>query len=145
MKIDTKNIKEILIAGSYISDEDIKRADELVKNGNTTFLDALLRDGIVNNDIVGQAIAESYKVPYSDLNSAAITPDQIRKIPEEVAKKLRVVLFVDDEKEIVVTTDNPVTEGLEKELKKVFLTKKSKSHTRSQKILRVCLFIMKNR
>jgi type IV pilus assembly protein PilB len=126
MKIDTKNIKEILIAGSYISDEDIKRADELVKNGNTTFLDALLRDGIVNNDIVGQAIAESYKVPYSDLNSAAITPDQIRKIPEEVAKKLRVVLFVDDEKEVVVTTDNPVTEGLEKELKKVFPGQKIK-------------------
>lgn len=126
MKIDTKNIKEILIAGSYISDEDIKRADELVKNGNTTFLDALLRDGIVNNDIVGQAIAESYKVPYSDLNSAAITPDQIRKIPEEVAKKLRVVLFVDDEKEVVVTTDNPVTEGLEKELKKVFPDQKIK-------------------
>lgn len=126
MKIDNKNIKEILVAGSYISDEDIKRADALVKAGGVSFVDALLRDGVVNNDIVGQAIAESYKVPYSDLNSAAITADQIRKIPEEIAKKLRVVLFIDDEKELTVTTDNPTTPDLEKELKAVFPGKKLK-------------------
>lgn len=124
MKIPNENIKEILVAGSYISDEDIKRAEALVKAGGVTFVDALLRDGVVNNDIIGQAIAESYKVPYSDLNSAAITPDQIRKIPEEVAKRLRVVLFLDDEKEITVTTDNPTTEGIEKEMKTLFPGKK---------------------
>lgn len=126
MKIPNENIKDILVAGSYISDEDIKRADALVKAGGVTFIDALLRDGVVNNDIVGQAIAESFKVPYSDLNSAAITPDQIRKISEEVAKKLRIVLFLDDEKEIIVTTDNPTTPGLDKELKAIFPTKKIK-------------------
>ncbi len=124
MKIANENIKDILVAGSYISDEDIKRADALVKAGGVTFVDALLRDGVVNNDIVGQAIAESYKVPYSDLNSAAITADQIRKIPEEVAKKLRVVLFIDGDTDITVTTDNPQAEGLEKELKTVFPNKK---------------------
>ncbi|MBP6949049.1 MAG: Flp pilus assembly complex ATPase component TadA [Candidatus Pacebacteria bacterium] len=124
MKIVNDNIKEILIAGSYISDEDVKRADALVKAGGVTFIDALLRDGVVNNDIIGQAIAESYKVPYSDLNSAAITPDQIRKIPEDVAKKIRVVLFIDGEEEVTVTTDNPLAEGIEKELKTVFPTKK---------------------
>ncbi len=124
MKIDNKNIKEILVAGSYISDEDIKKAEVLVKAGGVTFVDALLRDGVVNNDIIGQAVAESFKVPYSDLNSAAITPDQIRKIPEETAKKLRVVLFVDGEKEITITTDNPTTEGLEKEIKVIFPGKK---------------------
>jgi hypothetical protein len=44
MKIDNKNIKEILVAGSYISDEDIKRAEALVKAGGVSFVDALLRD-----------------------------------------------------------------------------------------------------
>lgn len=124
MKIANENIKDILIAGSYISDEDVSKAESLVKAGGVTFVDALLRDGVVNNDIVGQAIAESYKLPYSDLNSAAITADQIRKIPEEVAKRLRVVLFIDGEKDITVTTDTPETEGLEKELKTIFPDKK---------------------
>lgn len=124
MKIDNQNLKEILVAGSYISDDDIKRAESLVKAGGVSFVDALLRDGVVNNDIIGQALAESYKVPYSDLNSAAISPDQIRKIPEEIAKRLRVVLFTDGEKDITITTDNPQTEGLEKEMKGVFPDKK---------------------
>ncbi len=124
MKIENENIKDILIAGSYISDEDVKRADDLVKAGGVSFVDALLRDGVVNPDIIGQAVAESYKVPYSDLNSAAITADQIRKIPEEIAKEKRVVLFLDSENEITITTDNPVAGDLEGEMKKVFPDKK---------------------
>jgi hypothetical protein len=73
--IDTNNIKEILIAGNYISEEDVQKADDVAKKNSITFIDALLRDGIVNSDIVGQATAESFKVPYADLNSAAIGAD----------------------------------------------------------------------
>jgi type IV pilus assembly protein PilB len=127
MNIDNKNIKDILIAGNYISEEDAKKAEDIAKAGSITFIDALLRDGIVNSDIVGQATAESFKVPYSDLNSAAISADQVRKIPEDVAKKLRVVLFnEDDEKEIIITTNNPLQEGIVKELQPLFKDKKIK-------------------
>ncbi|MDQ5962388.1 MAG: type pilus assembly protein PilB [Patescibacteria group bacterium] len=125
MKIP-ENIKDILVAGSYISDEDVKRADALVKAGGVSFVDALLRDGVVSNDIIGQALAESYKVPYADLNSAAITAEQVRKIPEEQAKNLRVVLFMDGEKEVTVTTDDPTKKDIESELKKIFSGKKIK-------------------
>ena len=123
MKIP-ENIKDILVAGSYISDEDVKRADALVKAGGVSFVDALLRDGVASPDIIGQAVAESYKVPYSDLNSSAITADQVRKIPEEQAKSLRAVLFTDGEKEVVVTTDDPSKKELQGELKKIFPGKK---------------------
>lgn len=127
MIIDNKNIKEILITGNYISEEDAKKAEDQAAKSSITFIDALLRDGIVNSDIVGQATAESLKVPYADLNSAAISADQVRKIPEEVAKKLRVVLFNEEnEKEVVITTDNPNQEGLTKELEQYFKGKKIK-------------------
>ncbi len=127
MNIDNKNIKEILITGNYISEEDVAKAEDNAKKNSISFIDALLRDGIVNSDIVGQATAESFKVPYSDLNSAAIGADQVRKIPEEVAKKLRVVLFNEDgEDEVVITTNNPLQEGIAKELQPLFGTKKIK-------------------
>lgn len=123
--LDIKNIKEILITGNYISDEDAKKAEAIAKESNISFVDALLRDGLVNSDIVGQATAESFKVPYADLNSAAISADQVRLIPEDTAKKLRIVLFKnEDEKEVVVTTDNPLQEGLAKELQALFKGKK---------------------
>ncbi len=125
MIIDNKNIQEILIAGNYISEEDAQKAEEIAKKSSISFIDALLREGVVNSDIVGQATAESLKVPYADLNSAAISADQVRKIPEDVAKKLRVVLFSDeDEKEVIITSDNPLQEGLVKELQPLFSGKK---------------------
>ena len=125
--IDTNNIKDILIAGNYISEEDVQKAEDVAKKNSITFIDALLRDGIVNSDIVGQATAESFKVPYADLNSAAIGADQVRKIPEETAKKLRTILFDDtNEKEVTITTDNPLQDDLEKELQTLFADKKIK-------------------
>jgi type II secretory ATPase GspE/PulE/Tfp pilus assembly ATPase PilB-like protein len=123
--IDNAHIKELLVAGSYISDEDAQKAEEVAKSSSISFIDALLRDGIVNSDIVGQATAESFNVPYADLNSAAIPADQIRKIPEELAKKLRVILFNEEkEDEVTVTTDAPDQADLEKELKGIFPGKK---------------------
>lgn len=125
MILDNKNIKEILIAGNYISEEDAQKAEDIAKKGSISFIDALLREGIVNSDIVGQATAESLQVPYADLNSAAISAEQVRKIPEETAKKLRVVLFRDDdEKEVIITTDDPAQAGLTKELQPLFSGKK---------------------
>ncbi|MEN9881421.1 MAG: hypothetical protein RLZZ308_604 [Candidatus Parcubacteria bacterium] len=121
MNIDNKNIKDILIAGNYISEEDVKKADTVAKESSIEFIDALLRDGVVNSDIVGQATAESFKIPYADLNSTAISADQVRKIPEDVAKKLRVVLFNEDnEKQVVIATDTPLQENLTSELKTLF-------------------------
>jgi type IV pilus assembly protein PilB len=123
--IDNKHIQELLIAGNYISEEDSKKAEESAISGNIGFVDALLRDGIVNSDIVGQATAESLHVPYADLNSAAISAEQIRKIDEEVAKKWHVVLFSEDrEGEVTVTTDNPTQEGLFQALQGLFPDKK---------------------
>jgi type IV pilus assembly protein PilB len=122
--IDSKNIQDLLLTGSYISEDDVQKASALAKKNEIDFVDALLRNGVVSKDIIGQAIAESLKLPYSDLNSAAITADQVRKIPEEVSKRLHVVLFTEDEKDVVVTTDNPQAEGFDKELKAIFPDKK---------------------
>ncbi len=125
MNIDTNNIKEILINGNYISAEDAEKAEALAKQSEISFVDALLRDGVVNSDIVGQATAEAFNVPYADLNSAAISADQIRKIPEELAKKRRVVLFDEEkEEEVIITTDNPLQEGIISELQPFFKGKK---------------------
>ncbi len=127
MNIDTNNIKEILINGNYISIEDAEKAEALAKQSEISFVEALLREGVVNSDIVGQATAEAFKVPYADLNSASIGADQVRKISEEVAKKLRVVLFdEEDENEVIVTTDNPLQEGLVAELQPLFEGKEIK-------------------
>lgn len=124
--IDTKNIKEILLAGNYITKDDAKNAEEFAKTNNVPFVNFLLKEGILSNDLIGQATSEAFNVPYSDLNSAAVTPEQVNKIPEDIAKKYNIVLFLEKEEEVVVTTDNPENSEIIPSLKTVFPNKKIK-------------------
>ena len=142
MNIDTNNIKEILVNGNYISAEDAEKAEALAKQSDISFVDALLRDGVVNSDIVGQATAEAFNVPYADLNSAAIGADQIRKIPEEVAKKLRVVLF-DEEKEEEAEV-KIMREGIKK-MPKIIIKKPKKVSNDEYKEIEVQLLEIKEK
>lgn len=126
MNIDIKNLKEILLKGNYITEDDAKKAEAFLKTHDISFVDYLFQQGLINKDLLGQAIAEYFKVSYSDLNSASISAAQINLIPEEIAKKNRVVVFSQDKKTIVLTTDNPTNKGLIPEIQKIFPDKKLK-------------------
>ena len=124
MQFDDASIKEILLAGNYITEDDVKRAEEFAKTHRTSLVDFLLAEGLVNKDMLGQAIAESLKVPYADLNSNQPPKEQVLLIPENIAKKLRVVAFSVKKTGVVVATDNPARGDVKKELENVFPDKK---------------------
>jgi len=124
MKFDDTTIKKILLDGNYITEEDVKKGEEYIQNYRGTFLEFLVSEGITTEDIIGQAIAESFNILYSNLNVYQPSKDQVLKIPEEVAKEFRVVLFKDGDKEVVVATDDPVKENLKPTLEKIFPNKK---------------------
>ncbi len=124
MQFDDIQIKKILLDGSYITVDDLKKAEEVSKTHRTGLVTYLLNEGFITKDILGQAIAESLKISYSDLNSNSPSREQVLKIPEAVAKKLHVVLFSEKDQDVVVTTDNPKADGLEAELQKLFPNKK---------------------
>lgn len=63
------------------------------------------------------------KLPYSNLSSRVPTKEQILLIPEDIAKKLHVVVFEDSEFEMTVATDNPSDKNIKKELKALFPNK----------------------
>ncbi len=124
MQFDDASIKEILLAGNYITEDDVKKAEEFAKTHRTSLVDFLLAEGLVNKDMLGQAIAESLKVPYADLNSNQPPKEQVLLIPENIAKKLRVVAFSVKKTGVVVATDNPARGDVKKELENVFPDKK---------------------
>jgi len=124
MKFDDKTIKEILLKENYITEEDVKSAEDFAKTHHASFIEYLLQENLITKDLLGQAIAESFKVPYADLNSTLPTPEQVQKIPEAIAKKYRTVLFAEEKNKIVVATDNPQDQNLLPELEKLFSDKK---------------------
>jgi len=124
MKFDDKTIKDILLKENYVIEEDVKRAENFAKTRRTSFLEYFLQENLITKDLLGQAIAESFKVPYADLNSSPPSSEQVQKIPEDIAKKYRAVIFSEEKDKIVIATDTPDDKNLLPELTKLFAGKK---------------------
>src|SRR3989338_746961 len=120
MKFDDKTLQRILLKKNYIKQEDIQNADDFTKTSHASFVDYLLQANLITKDLLGQAIAESFEVPYVDLNSTQSTPLQVQKIPEEIAKKYHALVSAEEKKKILVTTDDPEEPKLLPALKKLF-------------------------
>lgn len=131
IQADDKKIKEILVNESYISDDEILKAEKIISKSHIALTEYLISEGLITKDLLGQAIAEYYGVPYADLNSAAPTQESILKVPEELAKKYRIILFSENNDlkktpEVNITTDDPSQTGLLADLQTIFVNKKIK-------------------
>ena len=143
MNISNDKILEILVNGSYVSKKDLDSLKSKTKDSD--LLGNLFSSGFLNKDLLGQAVAEYFSVPYSDLNSYVPEREQVLLIPEEIAKKFNAVLFKENEKEIVISTDNPGAKGLKEALQQVFGNKKEIKITYSleEDILNTFVFYQK--
>lgn len=120
MQFDEIKIKKILIEQSYVSEKDIAGAESLVSEHGGTVLGHLLEQGLLSKDLLGQAIAESLGVPYTDLNSHQPSADQVLQVPEELALKYKVVLFSKGDGAILFATDEPLQVELMPALQALF-------------------------
>ncbi|HQK64107.1 MAG TPA: hypothetical protein PLF16_03070, partial [Candidatus Staskawiczbacteria bacterium] len=120
MNLDQGKIRSILLVQNYINETEAKAADDFAKSQNGTFLDYFFRQGRLSSDLVGQAIAEFFKVSYYDLNTNMPDRALILKIPEQIGKRLRVVLVKETDSEIIVTTDDPSEIAIKQELVQLF-------------------------
>lgn len=123
MNIDTEKLKDLLVRENYVSEEDYTAAEVGAAKQKISVIDQLLAQNIVSKDLIGQAVAESYGMSYADLNSKSPSRDQVLKIPEDIAKKYRVVLFNEAESGVTLTTDTPGDESLKDALTKIFPNK----------------------
>lgn len=105
--LNEKKLLEILVHEHYISEADAQAASSYVTSYRGTVRDYLLSHNLITPDLIGQAVAELYFLPYADLNSHPATAEQIQVIPEDIAKRLRAVVFRSDEKNVWVATDSP--------------------------------------
>lgn len=128
MNIADQQLRDILLKGDYVTEDDLKKADEYASVNHVPITDYLISEQLINADLLGQALAEFFKVPYADLNSNIPPSEQVLKIPENIARKYRLVLFAEEAKtkNIIIASDDPTEPEILKELKKIFPGKKIK-------------------
>lgn len=122
MDFDNAKLKNILLRENYVSQKDIAKAEK--EGVGMGLVNYLLSNNVLSKDLLSQAIAESYNIPCADLNANPPSRDQVLKIPENIARMFRIVLFSEDEHGVVVATDNPRMQGLSEVLVEIFQQKK---------------------
>lgn len=103
---DVKTIKSILVKENYISEAD-SQAAEAASHDSAGYVDFLMRQQLLDKPLLGQALAESYALPFADLTVNPITKELIAKIPEDVARDLRIVFVKESDKVTAIATDTP--------------------------------------
>lgn len=98
---------DILIESGYLLKEDAEKALQKAETLQTSPLDILIADGLLSRVLMGQAIAEYYKIPYANLSALSIEEEEKFHIPEKTAVTLRTIFISETEKQVTVATDSP--------------------------------------
>jgi type II secretory ATPase GspE/PulE/Tfp pilus assembly ATPase PilB-like protein len=120
MILDDKLLTKILLAGAYVSKEDIEKAKLYAEKYDRPIRDFFIQEELLTNDLIGQAVAEAFKMSYADLNTNIPPKAQVLRIPEEFARKYRLIFYSETTDHIVVATDAPIRKVIEPVLVKLF-------------------------
>ena len=122
--LDNQKLGEILLKESYISEDDLKSAKKLVEQTGNSLKKVLYDTGFLNDAVLGQAMAEHFKVDYVDLSVSRPSVESVKELPGEVSVENRVVVLAKEGREVVLATDDPDREGLEDSVREVFKSHK---------------------
>lgn len=103
---DVQTLKTILLKGNYISAEDSKAA-EAASPDSAGYIEYLIREELLTKTLLGQALAEAYKLPFADFGTAPATKETVAAIAEEDARASRVVFVKETDKAVFVASDVP--------------------------------------
>ncbi|MDA3802539.1 MAG: GspE/PulE family protein [Patescibacteria group bacterium] len=120
MKLSDKELADGLVAGSYLEESQAEEALKSAKAEKVSLYEYLIESNLLTNDLIGQGIAELYKIPYADLNSIVPSREQVLQIPENLAREKRLVVFKEDENSVTITSDQKDMKESEDMLKSLF-------------------------
>lgn len=107
MEMNSKELGNLLVDENYISQEDFDSAQEFIQEHDISFAQYLLEKEIITKDLLGQAIAEDYGIPYADLNSNPPSEEVLEKIPQEKAREFDATVYSLEEDKAVIATSKP--------------------------------------
>lgn len=121
MDLTIDELKKILVEGSYLSKEESAQAEAASSDGKE-YVNFLVNQELLTKELLGQAIAEAYKVPFLDLDESPTTKEEIVTIPEAIARQNRIIALSHTNRAITVASDTPQALDMPK-LEKLFSRK----------------------
>jgi len=117
MALNDAALKKLLLDQSYVSEEDIVRAEETAKSQGTSLRDALTELELLSQDLYESAVAEYYKLPYYDVGQKPPSPEMVEMLPEDIARTYSCVVVAKDDQSVTVATSDPTNEKMEEAMR----------------------------
>jgi type IV pilus assembly protein PilB len=118
MALTDVELKKTLLDLSYVSEEDIKKAEAQGKAHGVGLKEALIELELLNQDLYEAAIAEYYHMPYFNLEKSPPTSELVSLLPEEIARSYNAIVVSQDKDKAVVATSDPSNKLLEEAIRK---------------------------
>lgn len=113
MALKDTELGDILVAQSYVSEEEMKDVLKQAKDRKVPLMTVLMEKGFLTQSLYEQALAEHYSLPFFDMAETPPTPELIGKLPEKVAREYHAIIVKDDGKKLTVATSEPGEPTLE--------------------------------
>ncbi|MBT3835513.1 Flp pilus assembly complex ATPase component TadA [Candidatus Peribacteria bacterium] len=120
-EIKEMDVGKILVAQNYLEDEELETAKKEASIRNTSVENILKEEGLVTPQLIQNAVAEYYQMPFVDLSSQPPDSEIIELLPEEIAISLHTIALAKEEDgSIRVATSNPeMAEDIKASIKKI--------------------------
>jgi len=112
MLLEEEKLKKLLVEENYVSAQNLAQAESYAQEHKSSAIDYLLQQGSLSQALLGQALAEVYNLVFADFEKNPPNEQQVLKIPEDIAKKFRLILYKDDSRNFIAATDTPTPEAL---------------------------------
>ncbi len=106
-QLDESKLKELVVSAKIVSKDKLAQAEELATKLSIPLRDALIQKEFSDDVALGTLEAEFYKLPFVSLLDIEIPDETLFSLPEEVAKKNRVVLFSYLDTGVKLATSDP--------------------------------------
>lgn len=107
MDISDRQLSDILISAKLISKEDLEKAKEASESFGKSLEQTLVERGFISDEYIGQAIADSFKIPLAKIKGSIIPLSVLEIIPEAAARSHQVVPFERDGKILKIAMSDP--------------------------------------
>ena len=108
MTSNDEYVIQLLVERGFLTSEQVEAAAMSMKAENETTLDVLVSGGTIGEDEVLGTVADQFGLKYCHVNAEAISPEIVKEIPVDIAKKYGVVPVVADEDSITVALSDPM-------------------------------------
>ncbi|MCR4264047.1 MAG: GspE/PulE family protein [Candidatus Roizmanbacteria bacterium] len=98
---------QILQESGYIKKDALEEAYKSSQELKKSFSDVLVFHGLISENMLGQLIADKLKLPYIALRSRTVTEEVIELVPENLARRYRIMPIAATDTEISIAMEDP--------------------------------------